>query len=61
MPVRLLPGGVAVQVNVPTAPGLWHCLTVESIAEPTGYPVRLFVTVTVHVTVLAPPRPALLH
>jgi hypothetical protein len=60
-PARLLPGGVATQVSVLTVPGLWHCWTVESIAAPTGKPVRLLVTVTVQVTVLAPPRPALLH
>jgi hypothetical protein len=35
-PVRLLPGGVATQVSVLTAPGLWHCETVESIAAPIG-------------------------
>jgi hypothetical protein len=36
-------------------------VTVESLAEPTGYPVRLLVTVTLQVTVLAPPRPEPLH
>ncbi len=61
VPVRLLPGGVATQVSVLTAPGLWHCITVEAIGAPIGYPVRLLMTVTVQVTVLAPPRPALLH
>jgi hypothetical protein len=60
-PARLLPGGVATQVSVLTPPGSWHCTTVESIAAPIGKPVRLLVTVTVQVTVLAPPRPALLH
>jgi hypothetical protein len=52
---------VATQVRVPTEPVFWHCLTVESISVPTGKPVRLLVTVTVQVTVLAPPEPALLH
>jgi hypothetical protein len=61
VPVRSLPGGVATHVSVLTAPGLWHCETVESLAEPTGYPVRLLVTVTVQVRVLAPPRPLPLH
>lgn len=63
VPRRLLPGGVATQVSVPPAPvpGFWHCMTVESIGTPTGNPVRLLVTVTVQVTVLAPPRPAPLH
>jgi hypothetical protein len=36
VPERLLPGGVATQVSVSTAPGLWHCNTVESIAAPIG-------------------------
>ncbi len=36
VPVRLLPGGVATQVSVLTLLGLWHCMTVESIAAPTG-------------------------
>ncbi len=36
-------------------------MTVEADAEPTGKPVRLLTTVAVQVTVLAPPRPALLH
>ena len=61
VPVRSLPGGTATQVLVVTPPGLSHWVTVESIAEPTGYPVRLLVTVAVHVTVLAPPSPAMLH
>jgi hypothetical protein len=60
-PARSLPAGVATQVSVFTVPGLWHCLIVEAIAEPVGYPVRLLVTVPVQVTVLAPPRPAVLH
>lgn len=41
--------------------GFRHWLTVGAIAAPTGYPVRLFVTVAVQVTVLAPPRPEALH
>jgi len=57
----LLPRGVATQVSVPTVPGFWHCITVESVGAPTGNPVRLLVTVTVQVTLLAPPRPELLH
>jgi hypothetical protein len=61
VPGWLLPGGVATQVCVVTSPGLWHCLTAESLASPVGKPVRLLVTVTSQVTVLAPPRPALLH
>ncbi len=61
LPAWLLPGGVAVQVSVLTAAGFWHCRTVAAIAEPVGYPVRSLVTVTVHVTVLAPPGPASLH
>ena len=36
VPGRLLPGGVATQVSVFTAPGLWHCNTVESVALPIG-------------------------
>jgi hypothetical protein len=36
VPVRLLPGGVATQVSVLTPPGLWHCITVESVEVPTG-------------------------
>ena len=35
-PGRLLPGGVATQVSVFRAPGLWHCMTVESIVTPMG-------------------------
>jgi len=61
VPARLLPGGVAVHVSVRTPPGLLHCMTVEPIVAPLGKPRRLLVTVTVQVTVLAPPRPALLH
>jgi hypothetical protein len=41
--------------------GFWHWLMVEAIDAPVGYPWRSLVTVAVHVTVLAPPRPALLH
>jgi hypothetical protein len=61
VPAWTFPDGVATQVNVFTAPGFWHCMMVASLAAPVGYPVRLLVTVTVHVTVLAPPSPALLH
>jgi len=61
VPGWLSPGGVAVHVRVPTVPGFWHCVTVASLAEPVGYPVRLLVTVAVHVTVLAAPRPVPLH
>jgi len=35
-PMRSLPGGVATQVSVPTAPGLWHWMTVEAVVAPTG-------------------------
>jgi hypothetical protein len=41
--------------------GFRHWLTVGAIAAPVGYPVRLFVTDAVQVTVLAPPRPEALH
>lgn len=61
LPVWLLPGGVAVQVSVLTAPGFWHCETPATIADPVGYPVRLLVTVAVQVTVLAAPSPEVLH
>ena len=36
VPTRLLPTGVATHVNVVTAPGLWHWVTVESMAAPRG-------------------------
>lgn len=41
--------------------GFRHWFTVAAIAAPVGYPVRLFVTDAVQVTVLAPPRPEALH
>jgi hypothetical protein len=57
LPGWLFPAGVAVQVSVVTAPGFWHCRTPAEIADPVGYPVKLLVTVAVHVTVLARPSP----
>ena len=55
VPARLLPGGVATQVSVLTRTGALalHDRGVDRGAD--GYPVRLLVTVTVQVTVLAPP------
>jgi len=60
-PAWLLPGGTAVHVSVVVKSGFRHWLTVAAIAAPVGYPLRLFVTVAVQVTVLAPPRPEALH
>ena len=38
-----------------------HCRIVAAVGVPIGKPVRLLVTVTVQLTVLAGERPALLH
>jgi len=58
----LLPGGVAVQATVVLELGRFvHCRIVAAVGVPIGKPVRLLVTVTVQLTVLAGERPALLH
>ena len=51
------PAGVAVQVVVTAIAGL-HWLIVDVAGLLASAPVIMFVIVEVHVTVLAPPRPA---
>jgi len=61
VPVWSLPAGVPSQVSVAVSLTFSHCRMSATVAVPSGKPVRVLVTVTVQVTVLAPTLAMLLH